>query len=82
MSLKDLLTSNVYEELCKEAAHKTQRVNKATVKCPICGKETIYSQDNKYRPFCSLRCKYIDLGAWINEERSLAGKSINEDDNT
>jgi len=39
---------------------------KKSVKCPECGKETEYSPENKYRPFCSMRCKLIDLGEWID----------------
>jgi uncharacterized protein len=35
--------------------------------CPACGKETVWSPDNRYRPFCSERCKMIDLGQWANE---------------
>lgn len=38
------------------------------VTCPTCGKTTPYSLDNPYRPFCSQRCKMIDLGQWANEE--------------
>ncbi|HCA26911.1 MAG TPA: DNA gyrase inhibitor YacG [Betaproteobacteria bacterium] len=35
--------------------------------CPICGKISAWSQDNPYRPFCSERCKLIDLGQWAAE---------------
>ena len=38
-----------------------------TVRCPQCGGESIWSADNKYRPFCCERCKLIDLGAWASE---------------
>jgi len=41
------------------------------VKCPACGKEIEYSSENKYRPFCSERCKLIDFGAWADEEYAL-----------
>lgn len=33
------------------------------MKCPICEKESAF-EGNKYRPFCSERCKLIDLGNW------------------
>ncbi|MCB0408102.1 MAG: DNA gyrase inhibitor YacG [Bdellovibrionales bacterium] len=36
--------------------------------CPQCGKETEYLLENDYRPFCSERCKLIDLGKWADEE--------------
>lgn len=38
------------------------------IECPQCGKKTIYSKDNEFRPFCSERCQLVDLGAWIEEE--------------
>ncbi|MDR0577425.1 MAG: DNA gyrase inhibitor YacG [Candidatus Accumulibacter sp.] len=38
-----------------------------TVRCPQCGGEAPWNPENKYRPFCSERCKLIDLGAWASE---------------
>lgn len=38
------------------------------VSCPTCKKDVIWDPDNPYRPFCSERCKLIDLGAWANED--------------
>ncbi|MFZ2854924.1 MAG: DNA gyrase inhibitor YacG [Rhodocyclaceae bacterium] len=35
--------------------------------CPHCGGESPWSAANKWRPFCSERCKMIDLGAWASE---------------
>jgi endogenous inhibitor of DNA gyrase (YacG/DUF329 family) len=35
--------------------------------CPICKKETEW-EGNEYRPFCSERCKLIDLGRWAGEK--------------
>jgi endogenous inhibitor of DNA gyrase (YacG/DUF329 family) len=40
------------------------------VKCPRCGREVEY-EGNEFRPFCSERCKLLDLGAWADEEYSL-----------
>jgi endogenous inhibitor of DNA gyrase (YacG/DUF329 family) len=37
------------------------------VSCPQCGKTTPWSTANPFRPFCSERCKTIDLGAWATE---------------
>ncbi len=37
------------------------------VVCPGCGGESIYAPSNRFRPFCSERCKNIDLGAWASE---------------
>lgn len=38
-----------------------------TVRCPQCGGPSAYSPENRFRPFCSERCKLIDLGHWANE---------------
>ncbi len=38
------------------------------VKCPTCGKEVSWVPESRYRPFCSERCRKIDLGAWAAEE--------------
>ena len=37
------------------------------MKCPRCGGAALFSPDNPWRPFCSERCKLIDLGQWANE---------------
>ena len=37
------------------------------VRCPQCGGDSVYAPSNPYRPFCSERCKQIDLGAWASE---------------
>lgn len=37
------------------------------VNCPVCGKAAPYDPRNPFRPFCSERCKLIDLGQWANE---------------
>ena len=34
------------------------------VHCPQCNAAIVWSTDNPYRPFCSERCKLIDLGQW------------------
>ena len=41
----------------------------ATLVCPICGnKVTVASKEEApYRPFCSARCKQVDLGRWLSE---------------
>jgi uncharacterized protein len=38
-----------------------------TVACPVCSKPVEWTQASRYRPFCSERCKIIDLGAWAAE---------------
>ena len=36
--------------------------------CPRCGTQVVWSPDNPYRPFCSERCKLVDLGDWAMEK--------------
>ena len=38
-----------------------------TVSCPTCQKPVPWNENSPYRPFCSQRCKMIDLGTWANE---------------
>ena len=42
-----------------------------SVRCPACAGQSLYSSANPYRPFCSARCKGVDLGAWASEEFKL-----------
>lgn len=36
--------------------------------CPICGEHAKVRAENKVFPFCSSRCKAVDLGKWLDEE--------------
>jgi len=45
----------------------------ARVKCPTCQRELDW-QTAPFRPFCSERCRLIDLGAWLSEQRAIAGE--------
>jgi uncharacterized protein len=38
------------------------------VKCPYCGNPSVFSAENPFRPFCSERCRLLDLGMWADEE--------------
>lgn len=44
------------------------------VRCPTCGREVKWDEGEKFRPFCSERCKMIDLGAWASGGYSIAGQ--------
>jgi len=35
-------------------------------RCPQCSKPSLIAPGNPWRPFCSERCKLIDLGDWMN----------------
>ncbi|KKB61887.1 hypothetical protein WM40_20550 [Robbsia andropogonis] len=43
-----------------------------TVKCPTCGASVEWKPENRFRPFCSERCKQIDLGAWAAEKYTIS----------
>ena len=44
------------------------------VACPGCGKPARLAEANRWRPFCSERCRRTDLGAWASEAYRIAGK--------
>ena len=49
------------------------------VQCPTCQKDVEWKLENKYRPFCSERCKLIDLGEWASGGHAIPGKSVQEE---
>lgn len=53
----------------------------AVVACPQCGKEVIWNKEvSPYRPFCSERCKLIDLGQWAEGKYSIPLDTKSEED--
>ncbi len=42
--------------------------------CPTCNQASVLTSANPWRPFCSERCKLIDLGSWAAEEHKIAGE--------
>ena len=45
------------------------------VKCPNCDADVEWSAQSTFRPFCSERCKLIDLGDWAAENHRIPGKA-------
>jgi endogenous inhibitor of DNA gyrase (YacG/DUF329 family) len=43
----------------------------ATIRCPICEREFDPATEGAVKPFCSERCRTIDLGRWLGESYSL-----------
>lgn len=41
------------------------------VLCPTCRKAVAWTPEARWRPFCSERCRLIDLGEWISERRRI-----------
>ncbi|MBK8172409.1 MAG: DNA gyrase inhibitor YacG [Sandaracinaceae bacterium] len=48
--------------------------------CPICKKAVEARVTNKAFPFCSSRCKLLDLGNWLNESYRVPAEPVSEDD--
>ena len=48
------------------------------VKCPTCRTAVVF-EESPFRPFCSERCKVIDLGAWAGEKYRIPGESVEPD---
>ncbi len=51
------------------------------IRCPLCRKETYY-ENNPFRPFCSERCKLIDLGQWASGEYTIKGEPTEQAEDT
>ena len=47
--------------------------------CPTCETLAIFDKSNAFRPFCSERCKLIDLGEWASEGYKVKGPSTEND---
>lgn len=46
------------------------------LKCPTCSKTVLWNDDFPHRPFCSDRCRLIDLGEWASENHRIAGEPL------
>jgi endogenous inhibitor of DNA gyrase (YacG/DUF329 family) len=51
-----------------------------SVNCPTCLKPVAWIDSNTFRPFCSERCKLIDLGDWASGKNAIAGEPLNNED--
>ncbi len=50
-----------------------------TIECPTCGAVVEWGPQSPSRPFCSERCKLIDLGAWATEKHAIAGDLVDDE---
>ncbi|HVN98685.1 MAG TPA: DNA gyrase inhibitor YacG [Steroidobacteraceae bacterium] len=50
----------------------------ARLACPTCKRPIEWSAEFPWRPFCSERCKLIDLGAWLTEKHAIPGEPVDE----
>jgi endogenous inhibitor of DNA gyrase (YacG/DUF329 family) len=49
------------------------------ITCPICKSPTTW-EENPHRPFCSEKCKLIDLGKWASEDYRIPAESVDEEE--
>jgi hypothetical protein len=49
------------------------------VACPVCRRPVDWNA-NEFRPFCSERCRLIDLGHWVDETYRVPGEPAGADD--
>ncbi|HXW84174.1 MAG TPA: DNA gyrase inhibitor YacG [Candidatus Binataceae bacterium] len=45
----------------------------AATRCPTCKKPVDLSARTRFRPFCSERCRLVDLGHWAAEDYKVEG---------
>lgn len=48
--------------------------------CPTCNRNVEWNPESPWRPFCSERCKLIDLGAWASERNAIPGDTYDPND--
>jgi|GraSoi_2013_60cm_1033757.scaffolds.fasta_scaffold409719_1 endogenous inhibitor of DNA gyrase (YacG/DUF329 family) len=62
----------------KRAAKPTGKAaaKRSAKKCPICGKPATDAS----RPFCSERCRAVDLNRWLSGSYSIPGRPDEDDD--
>ena len=49
------------------------------VKCPHCKKEFAY-HSSEFRPFCSERCRMVDLGHWLEESYAVPAQNLTQEE--
>jgi len=50
--------------------------NQHKIVCPTCSQKNTWRPENVFKPFCSDRCKLIDLGEWASEGRKIPGDPV------
>lgn len=54
-------------------------MKKVEVQCPNCKKKFEY-YSSEFRPFCSEKCRLIDLGQWLDESYTVPVQKLTEDE--
>lgn len=54
----------------------TESGQEIKLNCPTCKKTVLWNNQFPHRPFCSDRCRLIDLGEWASENHRIAGDNL------
>lgn len=66
--------------MATEAGTPRARDDRRRVPCPTCGAPALFAPENRWRPFCSERCRSVDLGAWASERYRVEAKPSTEEE--
>lgn len=58
----------------------SDRSDRPKATCPICRRELALGTATKTYPFCTPRCKMVDLGNWLGDGYVIAGASLDSMD--
>lgn len=70
--------SHFTDSIEDEAIYMSSKQNSIVRKCPTCKQPTAW-ENNPYRPFCSDRCKLIDLGSWADGSYKFSEPALHVD---
>ncbi|WP_370458210.1 DNA gyrase inhibitor YacG [Cellvibrio sp. KY-GH-1] len=62
--------------MAEQPTHSEMTSPEITLACPTCKKAVVWNADFPFRPFCSDRCRLIDLGEWASENHRIAGDNL------
>jgi uncharacterized protein len=54
-------------------------MNLTRLACPTCHRAVEWNETFPWRPFCSERCKMVDLGAWVSEQHAIPGDPLTDE---
>jgi hypothetical protein len=60
----------------KDASKDPRSADVGNSRCPICGAPT----ETAYRPFCSGRCRDVDLSRWLRGGYAIPGGGVDADE--
>jgi hypothetical protein len=72
-------TPSGFRTIAARRYYETTMAELKFVACPQCGAKVAWASTSRWRPFCTERCKLIDLGAWASEKYRMAVEPPDED---